>query len=578
MTSALIGFGYPVAAAAQSVETDLAVGTLVMGLLGGLALFLFGMEQMADALKAVAGERMKSILARLTDNRIMGVLTGAGVTAVIQSSSVTTVLVVGFISAGLMSLAQSIGVILGADIGTTITAQIIAFKVTKYALGLVAIGFAAVFFAKTEKLRLRGGLVMGLGLVFFGMAVMGEAMEPLREYEPFLDLMVRMENPLLGIAVAAVFTALIQSSSATIGIIIVMAGQGLVSLPAGIALLLGANIGTTVTAVLASLGRPREALRSAMAHVLFKVVGVLLWVFLIDQLASLSTSISPSASGLEGTARFAADTPRQIANAHTIFNVINTLLFLPFAPQFARLMERLIPDRPLEEEVQVRARYLSPDLIRTPTLALDRARLEILHMGNRARDMFVGSLPAVLRGTNAELDDIEAMDDAVDALHGQIIEYLGTISQRKLTNSSTQELLRLMEATNDIENIGDIIETNLVQLGRERIEHDISISPATEAVLTEYHEAVALALDSALQAVAQRSLAAGKQVIGMKKHMNELADSAAVHQAQRLVAEEPNRLRAYKIEMDILANLKRIYYFTKRLARVVVTAEESRAD
>jgi phosphate:Na+ symporter len=563
---------------AQAAESDLAVGTLIMGLLGGLALFLFGMEQMASALKAVAGERMKSILARLTDNRLMGVLTGAGVTAVIQSSSVTTVLVVGFISAGLMSLAQSIGVILGADIGTTITAQIIAFKVTKYALGLVAIGFAAIFFAKTEKLRLRGGLVMGLGLVFFGMAVMGEAMEPLRDYEPFLDLMVRMENPLLGIAAAAVFTGLIQSSSATIGIIIVMAGQGLVSLPAGIALLLGANIGTTITAVLASVGRPREALRSAIAHVLFKVIGVLLWVFLIDQLASLSTSISPSAAGLEGTARNAADTPRQIANAHTIFNVINTLLFLPFAPQFARLMERLIPDRPLVEEVEVRAKYLSPDLVRTPTLALDRARLEILHMGNRARDMLTVSLPAVLRGSREDLDDVEALDDPVDALHGQIIEYLGTISQTSLTERDTEELLRLMEATNDIENIGDIIETNLVQLGRERIDREVTISPATESVINEYHEAVVLALDAALQAVAQRSLEAGRQVIDMKRRINELGDAAAVHQARRLVAEEPNRLATYKVENDIIANLKRIYYFTKRLARVVVTAEETRAD
>jgi phosphate:Na+ symporter len=549
-----------------------------MGLLGGLALFLFGMEQMASSLKAVAGERMKSTLARLTDNRIMGVLTGAGVTAVIQSSSVTTVLIVGFISAGLMSFAQSIGVILGADIGTTITAQIIAFKVTKYALALVAAGFAGLFFAKSERLRLRGGFVMGLGLVFFGMAVMGESMEPLRSYEPFLDLMTRMENPLLGIAVAAGFTALIQSSSATIGIIIVMAGQGLVSLPAGIALLLGANIGTTITAVLASIGRPREALRSAIAHVLFKVVGVLVWVFVIDQLASLSSWLSPGAPGLTGAERAAAETPRQIANAHTIFNVINTLLFLPFAAQFARLVERLVPDRPIEEEAVIRAKYLTADLIRTPTLALDRARLEILHMGNRVRDMYSLSLPAVLAGTPARLDEVEQMDDAVDALHGQIIKYLGDISKTSLTSRETEELLRLMEATNDIENIGDIVETNLVQLGHERIEANVSISAATEQVITEYHETVGRALDAALQAVAQRSVEAGSSVIAMKKEINRLGESAAIHQAQRLVAEEPNRLPAYKIEIDILANLKRVYYFTKRLARVVVSAEESRSD
>ncbi len=565
-------------AAVQSTSDDLAVGTLFIGLFGGLALFLFGMEQMASSLKAVAGERMKSTLARLTDNRIMGVLTGAGVTAIIQSSSVTTVLIVGFISAGLMSFTQSIGVILGADIGTTITAQIIAFKVTKYALALVAAGFAALFFAKKERYRLQGGLVMGLGLVFFGMSVMGEAMEPLRSYGPFLDLMTNMENPLLGILVAAVFTALIQSSSATIGIIIVMAGQGLVSLPAGIALLLGANIGTTITAVLASIGRPREALRSAIAHVLFKVVGVMIWVFIIDQLASLSSSISPTAAGLSGLERAAAETPRQIANAHTIFNVINTLLFLPFATQFARLIERFVPDRPVEEEAVIRAKYLTADLIDTPTLALDRARLEILHMGNRVRDMYAMNLPAMLSGSNSDLDEVEAADDAVDALHGQIIEYLGVISKTTLTNRETDELLRLMEATNDIENIGDIIETNLVQLGRERIGEQILISEATVQVITEYHETVGRALDAALQAVAQQSIEAGQSVIAMKKEINRLSDSAAIHQARRLVAEEPNRLPAYKIEMDILANLKRIYYFTKRLARVVVSAEESRAE
>ena len=573
-----VGLQVAAQAVAQETTSDLAVGTLLIGLFGGLALFLFGMEQMATSLKAVAGERMKSTLARLTDNRFMGVITGAGVTAVIQSSSVTTVLIVGFISAGLMSFTQSIGVILGADIGTTITAQIIAFKVTKYALAFVAAGFAALFFAKTERFRLQGGLVMGLGLVFFGMAVMGEAMEPLRSYEPFLDLMGNMENPLLGIVVAATFTALVQSSSATIGIIIVMAGQGLVSLPAGIALLLGANIGTTITAVIASIGRPREAIRSAVAHVLFKVVGVIIWVFVIDQLASLSTWLSPGAPGLTGIDRVAAETPRQIANAHTILNVINTLLFLPFAAQFARLIERIVPDRPLEEEAVIRAKYLTADLINTPTLALDRARLEILHMGNRVGDMFALSLPALIRGSQAELDELEASDDAIDALHGQIIEYLGDISKTSLTNRETDELLRLMEATNDIENIGDILETNLVQLGRERIESNVLISDETEAVITEYHEVVGRALDAALQAVAQRSVEAGQSVIAMKQQINELGESAAIHQARRLVATEPNRLPAYKIEMDILANLKRIYYFTKRLARVVVTAEESRAD
>ena len=280
---------------APAASGELEVFQLVMGLLGGLALFLFGMEQMAEALKAVAGERMRDILSRLTANRLMGALTGAFVTAVIQSSSVTTVLVVGFITAGLMSVSQSVGIIMGANIGTTITAQIIAFKVTKFALLMIAVGFAMTLLAKRERRRQQGAGLMGLGLVFFGMAVMGEAMAPLRSYQPFLDAMVRLEHPALGILVGALFTALVQSSSATTGIVIVMAGQGLISLETGIALAFGANVGTCVTALLASIGKPREAVRAAAVHVLFNVAGVLVWVGFIDQLAQLVTWISPTA-------------------------------------------------------------------------------------------------------------------------------------------------------------------------------------------------------------------------------------------------------------------------------------------
>ncbi|MCB1852384.1 MAG: Na/Pi cotransporter family protein, partial [Gammaproteobacteria bacterium] len=247
--------------------------TMTMTLLGGLAIFLYGMELMTDSLKAVAGDRMKMILEKMTGNRIAGAITGAGVTAVIQSSSVTTVIVVGFVTAGLMNLAQAIGVIMGANIGTTITAQIVAFKVTKYALLMVAVGFAMMMISKRESIKHYGTMLMGLGLVFFGMDVMSGAMKPLRTYQPFLDLMTTMESPLVGILIAAAFTGLIQSSSATTGIVIVMATEGLVSLPAGIALAFGANIGTCVTAILASIGKPRIAVQAAMAHLLFNVFG-----------------------------------------------------------------------------------------------------------------------------------------------------------------------------------------------------------------------------------------------------------------------------------------------------------------
>ncbi len=401
--------------------TELEILPLAMGLFGGLAIFLFGMEQMAEALKAVAGEQMKNVLARLTTNRVVGVLTGAFVTAVIQSSSVTTVLLVGFISAGLMSLSQSMGVIMGANIGTTVTAQIIAFKITKYALLLVALGFGLRFFSKQERLRHHGKGMMGLGLIFLGMGLMGDGMSPLRSYQPFLDWMTRMEQPALGILAGALFTALIQSFSASTGVVIVMATQGFISLPAGIALSFGANIGTCVTALLATIGKPRESLRAAVVHVLFNVGGVVVWLAFTDELAAVVTAMSPTSAGLTDTAKMAAETPRQIANAHTIFNVANTVFFLPFATQFARFVQWLVPDRPLEEEEEVLARYLDLDLLGTPSLALDRARLEIQRLGEQAVDMLSAIRPAMIAGTRESLQGVARMDVTVDALHGHIV-------------------------------------------------------------------------------------------------------------------------------------------------------------
>jgi phosphate:Na+ symporter len=548
---------------------------LIFGLLGGLALFLYGMGQMADSLKIVAGDRMKSILARLTRNRVAGVLTGAFVTAVIQSSSVTTVLVVGFISAGLMTLAQSVGVILGADIGTTITAQIIAFNIKEYSLLLVAAGFLVMFVARRETTRHYGTAIMGLGLVFLGMGIMGAAMKPLRTWQPFLDVMAGMENPWLGIAVGAVFTALVQSSSATVGIIIVLGSQGLVSLPAGIALLLGANIGTTVTALLASVGRPREAQRAAVIHLIFKVVGVLIWVFLIPQLIWLTVQVSPSHPELSGAARLAAETPRQIANAHTLFNVANTLLFLPLAGVFVWLVRRLVPDRQNGDRL-VRIKYLDEALLRTPAFALDRARLEMLHMGDLVRAMLTDILPATLVGDREELRGFSARDDEVDDLHGEIVTYLGRVSQETLTGGQTEELLKLMEATNDLENIGDIIETNLVSLGHSRLDDGVHVSAATVGVLEEFHMAVSRALDMALLAVTQKNEAAAAEVVTMKKEINRLADTAHLHEAERLIAREPGRLPAYTFEVDVLESLKRVFYFTKRMARAALPSVDLR--
>ena len=296
---------------------DLDQLALLSGLVGGLAIFLFGMDIMTRALKQVAGNSLKTILARMTSNRFLGLIAGASVTAIIQSSSITTVLLVGFISAGLMTTAQSVAVILGANIGTTITAQILAFNVTALALPILALGFFISFIAQSKVAREYGRILLGIGMVFFGMAIMSEAMHPLRSFRPFLDFMLSLDNALLAMLVGAGFTALVQSSSATTGILIVMAGQGLIGLEAAVALALGANIGTCVTALLAAIGKPREAVRAAVVHTIFNVVGVAIWIGFVDQLANLARYISP----IEVTVSGAVGIPRQLANVHTFFNV-----------------------------------------------------------------------------------------------------------------------------------------------------------------------------------------------------------------------------------------------------------------
>lgn len=541
-------------------DTSIDVTLVVMSMAGGLALFLLGLERLTDALKLLAGERMRAILRRLTGNRWAGMATGAGVTAIIQSSSVTTVLVVGFISSGVMTLGQSIGVIIGANIGSTVTAQIIAFKVTRYALALVAIGFGATFFARRETRKLQGAMVLGLGLVFFGMAVMSDAMEPLRDSHTFTDLMARMDNPFLAIAVATVFTALIQSSAATAGIVILLAGQGLITLEAGIALVLGANIGTSVTAILAALGKPRDAMRAAIAHTMFNVLGVIAWVGIIGVLASMVETIG-------------GDVGRQIANAHTIFNVINAFVFIWFTAWLARLAETLVPSRPDPNEAIVRARHLESDLIDTPALALDRVRLEVLRMTNRVHTMLEEVLGAVLHGPGTRLREVEAIDDEVDALHAQIVKYLGRVSQTKMNEELTNELIGMMEATNAVEAIGDLIETNFVTIGLSRIDQRITVSSETEQRLHDFHGLVLQSFETAVSAFAERDPDAAALVRVQRRDLDDMERDILAHQVERLVADEPHRARTYRLEIDLVFALKRVQYFCRRIARTVIPIE-----
>ncbi len=541
-----------------------------MGLFGGLAIFLFGMDQMTDSLKAVAGAGLSRVLTRLTSNRFLAATMGAFVTAVIQSSSVTTVLVVGFISAGLMTLQQSVGVIMGANVGTTITAQIVAFKVTHYALILVAVGFAMLFVSKREGIRQYGGIVMGLGLVFFGMAIMSDATSPLRTYEPFIDLMQQMSNPLFGIAVAGAFTALVQSSSATTGIVIVLASQGFISLPAGIALAFGANVGTCVTALLAAFGKPQAAVQAAGVHLLFNILGVLIWLPFIDFLATAVQAISPSRPGLEGIARLAAETPRQIANAHTIFNVANTFLFIGFTKPIANLMIRFIPERPEVVPEAARPRYLDEAFFEAPSLALDGLRMETLRLGRSVADLISRARPAVFSGSNAELDKIVAREQELLMLHSAITDYARELASLEITSEETRRLTALNAVTSNVQHTGETIAINLVAIGRERLRRHLTFSDLTVQRFEPYTERVREAFDLSLKAIARRDVDLAQRVLEMKPEIQSLGAEIIEHLGQRLVADAPNRAVLYRIESQIVELLQRIFYFSKKIAKEIL--------
>lgn len=554
------------------------LGALGMGLFGGLALFLFGMELLTDTLKSVAGRGMKGLLGRLTTNRLRALLAGGFVTAVIQSSSITTVLTVGFVSAGLMTMEQSIGIVLGANLGTTVTAQIIAFDVAHYALLIVALGFAVRFFPERETLQRYGTLLLGLGLVFFGMGVMKTAMSPLQSYEPFMETMQGLANPLLAVLFGAVFTGLVQSSAATAGLVIVLAGQGLITLETGIALVLGANIGTCVTALFASIGRPRVALQVTLVHILFNVLGVAIWFFFIGTLADWVRALSPVHADLVGPARIAAEAPRQIANAHTLFNAVNAFLFLGFTGPLARLVVRLVP-APAEVEARpLQPKYLDPVLLETPDLAEDRIRLELGRMGGLVLNMVRRAGPAAARGSRTHLLALARLDDDVDSLHAAVVGYCGGLSRQTLTARQTEMLGDSITIANQLEAIGDMIETNLVRVGIERVEAGVEMSEATEKVMGELHDKVCGAVQDAVTAVERADLDLARLVIERKPSINAAADRADHHLARRLVASESDRVVLFRLESEIIEYLKRVYYFAKRIAKALVTEDMAEPD
>lgn len=537
-----------------------------IGLLGGLAVFLFGMEQMTTGLKAAAGEQMKVVLARLSSNRVTGAITGAFVTAVIQSSSVTTVLVVGFVSAGLISMTQSIGIIFGANVGTTITAQIVAFRVTEAALPMVAVGFLMTFVSRQGKSGHYGVMLMGLGFIFLGMAVMGDAMAPLRTYAPFMEFMKALESPLLGILVAALFTALVQSSSATISLAVVMATQGFVTLEAGIPIVFGAKIGTCITAMLATIGKPREATRAALVHVIYNVLGALIWIAFIDLLAVMAVAASPRYDELDAAARLAAETPRQIANAATIWAIANVLIFLPFVPWFARIVQRLVPERAEPGKLLVRPKFLDETLTTIPSLALERVQLEIGHMAEWVQKMLHAYKPALESGDSERFHDIVKDSDRVTVLRDAIVDYARVIGRSPLKDEQSDRYATLLKITMETASLSDMIARELVPVGQSFVEHGIKPSEVTGEMLDRAYETVCRSVGAAFEAVVKDDQRAAQDVLVHRDEFWRLSEQVFRRQAERLPLEDPDRLLKHRLQTDVLDKLRRIYLLAEQLA------------
>ena len=424
----------------------------LLSLLGGLALFLYGMQMMSSGLEAAAGSKMKLILERLTANRFLGVLVGAGITAVIQSSSATTVMVVGFVNSGMMTLNQAVWIIMGANIGTTITGQLIALDVGALAPLFAFIGVAMVVFVKMPRAHHIGQIMAGLGVLFIGMEMMSSSMMPLRDSQAFVDLMTRFSNPLLGIAVGALFTALIQSSSASVGILQALATSGAISFSCSVFILFGQNIGTCITAVLASIGTSRSAKRATIIHLMFNIIGTVLFTILciLFPLADLVASFTPDAPAA------------QIANMHTTFNIVTTLLLLPLGNQLASLAVRILPEQPEENRDEMHLEYLTPVQVSSKdgnlgasAIHIGQLQQELDRMLDMAQDNIETSFDAVLSRDSSLLTKAEKMESYLDFLNKEISKYISRLITYETNEQGSSIVSSYFTITGNIERIGD---------------------------------------------------------------------------------------------------------------------------
>jgi len=538
---------------------------LLTSLFGGMGMFLYGMEMMSDGMKVAAGNKMRTILEKLTSNRILAVGVGAFVTMVIQSSSATTVMLVSFVNSGLLSFIQGLGVILGSNIGSTITAQIVAFKITDYALALIAIGALLSLFSKKETSKNLGFVILGFGLLFYGMKVMSDGMKPLRTDPTFNSILTSFENPLMGILAGAIFTALIQSSSATTGIVITLASGGSITLEAGIPLIFGANVGTCVTALLAGLNASREAKRIAIAHVIFNVSGVVLFFFWIPTFAEWISQTSDNI-------------PRQIANAHTVFNILATVVFIPFTPLIGNLIIKYFPDENVDRDIsKPSVMHLDENVFDNPPVAITNAQAEIRGVvGLLERVVGSVALPFI---SSESLHDVENDEedfekglqtriDKIEYLNKEISSYLIKINNQDLNDNQSVEVFTLVSVVNNINSIKNSVKLRFHDL---LIKKESGSSVLSDEVISEvesYHKKMVKQIKRLGKFFEKYDRARIDKIISKGKKYKDLEEKYRIESIQRSGdSDQSNETNASPIYLDLMDMLKEISIFIDIIAQ-----------
>jgi phosphate:Na+ symporter len=543
--------------------------------LGGLAIFLHGLSLAKEGLQSLAGDKLRAIIIAMTRNRVVGLLSGAAVTVIIQSSTATTVMLVGFAGSGVLSLTQAMSVLLGADIGTTITVQLLSFRLSAYALLITFLGFALKFIAKKRRPRYLGDAVLGFGMLFYGLKLMAEGTAPLTQQAGFATLVAYFgHNPILGILAAAAFTILLQGSAPTIGLLLSLAhstaeaqargNDGFhFTLTAALPMVLGANVGTTVTPALSAMGQAVGGRRVAIAHVLFKVLGVSLFVPFLDLFGELVKAVS------------SGDLSRQIANAHTLFNVIVALLFLPFEGVAAFLIERFY--RPPTQE-QFGPKYLDPRAIDTPPLAFGLATREFMRMCDIVGDMLKDVI-RVLHKSDADLvEDIAARDDKVDILNREIRLYLARLGQQTMTPEQADRQMSLITLTADIENVGDTIEKNLLPMARKMAAKGVHFSSEGTADIGLFHQKVCENFDLAVAAFSTTDEELARKVLRHRDGVIQIEAELKQKHIARLSQGLQETLDTSSFHLDVLSYLRRVNFLVSNLAEAVMAAKRHQAE